>query len=110
FQSRNIATACHDDIGFTAAIVAGPVPDAEPGFAVLDRLVHCQPLGRWLFAGDEYVDVVAASQAVIGNGKQTVRIGREIDPYDFRLLVYDVIDETRVLMTKAVVILPPDVT
>ena len=39
----------------------------RPGGAVLDRLVHRQPLRRRLLAGDDDVDVVAAAQAVVGH-------------------------------------------
>ena len=109
FQRRHIAAAGHDDIRLAALVVAGPVPDADAGGAMLDGGVHVEPLRRGLFAGDDDVDVVAAAQAVVGHREQRVGIGRQIDADDFGLLVDDVIDEAGVLMAEAVVVLPPDV-
>ena len=45
---------------------------------------------------------------MVRNRNQHIGIGREIDPYDLRLLVHDMIDETRVLMAETVVVLPPN--
>ena len=81
----------------------------KSGCAVLDRLVHRQPLGRGLLASDDDIDVVAAAQAVVGDGQQAIGVGRQIDADDLGLLVYHMIDEAGVLMAEAVVILPPDV-
>jgi hypothetical protein len=44
---------------------------------------------------------------VVGHGKERVRIGRQVDTDDLGLLVNDVVDEARILMREAVVILPP---
>lgn len=44
FKRRHVPAADHDHVGFTALIIAGPFLDPEPGSAVLDRLVHGQPL------------------------------------------------------------------
>src|SRR4030095_6913444 len=52
-QCRHVAAANHYNVGLLATIVAGPLPDSKPGSAVLDRLVHCQPLRGRLFAGDD---------------------------------------------------------
>ena len=76
---------------------------------MLDRLVHGQPLRGRLLAGDDDVHVVAAAQAVIGDGQQAVGVGRQIHADDFGLLVDHVIDEARVLVAEAVVVLTPDV-
>src|SRR5437588_3981495 len=46
---------------------------------------------------------------MIGHGKQAIRVRRQINADDFCLLVDDVIYEPWVLMTEAVVVLPPDV-
>ena len=40
--------------------------------------------------------------------KQAIRVGRKIDAHHVRLLVDDVIDEARVLVREAVVVLAPD--
>ena len=74
-----------------------------------DGRVHVEPLRRRLLAGDDDVDVVAAAQAVVGDREQRVRVGRQVDADDFRLLVDHVVDEAGILMAEAVVILSPDV-
>ena len=74
-QGRHIATARHHHIGLAATVVAGPLPDPKAGGAVLDRLVHRQPLRGRLLAGNDDVDVVPAAQAVVGNRKQAVGVG-----------------------------------
>ena len=76
---------------------------------MFDRLVHRQPLRGRLFACDDDVDIVAAAQAVIGHRKERVRVRRKINADDLCFLVYNVIDEPRVLVAESVVILPPDV-
>ncbi len=58
-QRRHVAAARHDDIGLATLVVAGPIPDADAGRAMLDRLVHGQPLRSQLLAGHDQVDVVA---------------------------------------------------
>ena len=109
FQRRHVAAAGHDHVGLAPLVVAGPLPDAEARRAVLDRLVHRQPLRRGLLAGDDDVDVVAAAQAVVGDREQVVGVRRQVDPDDLGLLVDDVVDEAGVLVAQAVVVLPPDV-
>ena len=86
----------------------GPFPDAGAGHAVGDGFIHAHPLRSGLFAGDDQVDIVAAAQAVVGNGEQAVGVGGQIDAHDVGLLVEQVIDEARVLVAEAVMILPPD--
>ena len=51
---------------------------------------------------------MAAAQAMIRDGQQAVGIRRQINTNDLSFLVYDVIDESRILMGEAVVVLPPD--
>ncbi len=75
---------------------------------MLDRLVHRQPLRRRLLAGDDHVHIVAAAQAVVGDREQAVRVGRQIDAHHLGLLVDDVVDEARILVAEAVMVLPPD--
>ena len=70
---------------------------------------HVEPLRRRLLAGDDHVDVVAAAQTVVRHREQRVRVGRQVHADDIGGLVGDHVDESRVLMTEAVVVLPPDV-
>jgi hypothetical protein len=76
---------------------------------VLDRLVHGEPLGGRLLAGDDDVDLIAAAQAVVGDAEQAVGVGRQIDAHDLGLFVDHVVDEAGILVRKAVMILAPDV-
>ena len=59
-------------------------PDPEPPCAVVQRLVHGQPIVLGLLAGDDDIDVVAAAQAVVGNRQQAVGVRREVHPDDRR--------------------------
>ena len=43
-QRGHVAAAGHHHVRLAAAVVAGPLPDADAGRAVLDRLVHVEPL------------------------------------------------------------------
>ena len=109
FECRDVAAAGHDDIGRDFLIVARPRPDADAFGAMLDRGVHREPLRRGMFSRDDDVDVMAAAQAVIHDGEQTVSVRRQIDAHDLGLLIHDVIDESGILMGETVVILTPDV-
>ena len=108
-QRGHIAAAGHDDVGLVALIVAGPLPDADAGRAMLDGLVHRQPLRSRLLAGDDEVDVVPAAEAMVGHRQQRVRVGWQVDADHLRLLVDDVVDEPGVLMAEPVMVLAPHV-
>jgi len=62
-----------------------------------------------VFARDDHVDVVAAAQAMVHYRQQAVGIRWKVNPHHLGLLIDYVVDETGVLVCKAVVILPPDV-
>jgi len=62
-QCRHIAGAGHHDVGLSAPVVAGPFPDADPRGAVLDGVVHVEPLRGRLLARDDHVDPVPAALA-----------------------------------------------
>ena len=66
-QRWHVAAAGHHDVGLVAPVVAGPFPNPDTGGAVLDRLIHGQPLRRRLLAGHDDIDVVAAAQAMVGH-------------------------------------------
>src|SRR5260370_42307710 len=74
---------------------------------MFDGRVDVEPLGGGLFAGDNEVDVVAASQKVVSDGQQSIGVWGKIDANDFGLFVDHMIDEARVLMAEPVVVLPP---
>ena len=108
-ERRDVAGAAEHDVGILAVVVARPLPDAEAARAVRDRLVHRQVVERRLLAGHDHVDVVAAAQAVVADRQQAVRVRRQVDADDLGLLVDHVVDEARVLVREAVVVLAPDV-
>jgi hypothetical protein len=68
---------------------------------------HVQVLQVLLLVGDDDVDVVAAAQAVIGDRQKAIGIGRQVDARDRRALVDHQIQEARILVGEAVVILAP---
>ena len=67
-----------------------------------------EPLPLRLFAGDDQVDVVPAAKTVIGDREQAVRVGRQINAHDVGFFARNVVDEARILVGEAVMILPPD--
>src|ERR1700675_2601648 len=75
---------------------------------MFDRRLHVEPLQGWLLSGNDYIHVVPAAEAVISHGKKCIRVGRQIDTYDVRFLVRDVIDEAGVLVREPVMVLTPD--
>src|SRR5262245_51937763 len=74
---------------------------------MLDRFIHSQPYGSGLFSCDDDVDIITAAQAVICDGEEAIRVGRQIDAYDLGFLVHYMIDEARVLVGEAVMIMAP---
>ena len=108
-ERRHVAGAGHHDVGVAALVVARPVPDPDSPRAVGDRLVHAEIVERRLLPGNHDVDVLAAAQAVVGDREQAVGVGRQVDTDDLGFLVHDEVDEARVLVREAVVVLPPDV-
>ena len=108
-QRRHIASARHHHIRLGPAIAARPIPDAQPGRAMLHRRIHVQPLRRGVFPGHHHVHIMPAPQTMIHHRQQTIRIRRQINPHNLGLLVHHQIDKPRILMRKSVVILPPHV-
>ncbi len=109
FQRGHVAAARHHDVGRAHLLRAGPRPDPNAARAVLNGLVHRQPVERRLLAGHDDVHVVAAAQAVVCYRQETVGIRRQVDANVLCLLVEDHVEEARVLVAEAVVILSPNV-
>jgi hypothetical protein len=86
--------------GTEALVVGGERPDAQSSGAVVDCLVHAQPVELGLLAGDDDVDVVLRAQAVVGHREQAVGVRWEVDADDLGLLVDHVVDEAGVLVEK----------
>src|SRR5580698_10049711 len=103
-----VARTTHGDVGLDIVFVTGPLPDADTLRAVFYGGLHREPLGRRVFAGNDHIDVMSASQAVIDRREQAVGIWRQVYANDRSFLVHDMIEESRVLVGEAVVILSPD--
>ena len=108
-ERRDVATACEDDVRLFVAVIRRPLPDADAAGAVHDRIVHREVVQCRLLARDDHVHVVAAAEAVVGHGQERVRVRRQVDTDDLRLLVHHVVDEPGILMREAVVVLAPHV-
>jgi hypothetical protein len=104
----DVAGRREHDVGLAARVGAGLVPDADPLAAVHDGLVHRHVLQVLLLVADDDVDQVAAAQAVVGHAEQRVHVGRQVDAADLGALVHDEVEEARVLVREAVVVLAPD--
>ena len=99
-EGGNIAGARHHHVGLAVFVVARPFPDADAGGAMLDGGIHVEVLQRRLFSCDDDIDKIVAAQAMVGDRKQRVGIGRQINTDNIGLLVTGMIDEARVLVRK----------
>ena len=61
FQCGGIAAAGHHHIRLLPCVIAGPLPDADALGAVLNGLLHGQPLGTGMLAGNQYIDIIPAA-------------------------------------------------
>ena len=66
--------------------------------AVLDRLLHGEPLGAGMLAGHDDVHIVPALDAVVEHAQQAVGVRGQIHPHHIRLLVGHMVQEAGVLM------------
>ena len=94
--------------GSHTLVVTRPVPDADALGAVLNRGIHIQVLKMELLVGNDHIDVVLASEAVVGNRQQAIRVGRKINASDLGALVQHNVEETGILVRETVMVLPPD--
>ena len=72
-----------------------------------DSVLHVEPLQLWLLINDDQVDIVAATEAVIGDREQAVGIWWQVDASDCAFFGEHGIDQPRSLMTEAVMIVAP---
>jgi hypothetical protein len=104
----HIATRRNYHVWLSTLIVAGPVPDAKTLGAMLDSSGHIEELQMILLVCYNDIDIVRALEAVIHRRQQAISIGRQIYSDDLRRLIAEDIEETRILMREAVMILTPD--
>ena len=75
-KGRDVASAAQDDVGFlTFGYVGCPLPDRGTEREVLDGSLHAEPLELRLLVYGNEVDVVAASETVVGAGEERVGVG-----------------------------------
>jgi len=108
-ERRYVAAAGEHDVRLTGLVVRRPVPDPGAARAMNNRVLHREEGQRGLLAGDDHVHVVPAAETVVGDREKRVGVGRQVDADHLGLLVCDVIDEARILVREAIVILAPDV-
>src|SRR5215472_15196968 len=65
FQGRNVSGGGDDHVGFNALVAASPVPNPYALGTVLNRCVHVEVLKVKLLVGDDDIDIVLASEAVV---------------------------------------------
>lgn len=61
----NITTQCHDNVRLLILVITRPFPDTNALCAMGDGLLHCEILEVLLLVGNDDVDVVFATKAVI---------------------------------------------
>src|SRR5260370_36870987 len=108
-QCRDISGTGHHDVRIGSLVIGSPLPDSDSIRAMLDATFHIEPLQCRLLSSNDNVDVVSAAGAVISYPKKGVGIRRQVHADYICLLVHNVVDEARVLVGEAVVVLAPDV-
>ena len=99
--------AAEDDIGLAALVAAGPWQDRCAATAMLDGVVHVEVLQLGLLVDHDEVDVVPAAQAVVGHGKQAVRVRGHVDAGHRAPLGQHHVDQAGALVAKTVVVVAP---
>src|SRR6185437_4337803 len=61
-----------------------------------------------LLIGDNDVHIIAGTQAMVRDAEQAICVGRQVYADYIGALIGDYIQKSRILMGKAVVVLPPD--
>src|SRR2546428_8986947 len=107
-QCWDVSGTGHDHIRLAPVVGRSPLPDSDSIRAMLDRRFHIEPLQRGLLSSNDDVDVVSAAEAMISYRKQGVGIRRKIHAHNISLFIHNVIDEARILVGEAVVVLTPN--
>src|SRR3954451_1389091 len=107
FKGWNIPSASQHDVRLSVLVIACPAPDPDSSRTVLYSGIQVKPLKLGLLPSHDNVNEIARTQALVGDEKKGIDVGRKIDTDDIRFLVDDMIAETWILMRKAVVILLP---
>ena len=107
FHRRNVARARDNHVRIRPRVGGRPLPDADALRAVGHGIVHAEILKMFLLVCHNHVDVIPRAQAMVAHAEQAVRVWRQINADHVRALIRHDIQKARILMRKAVVILPP---
>lgn len=108
FVCRHITARCHDNVRLLILIVTCPFPDTNALCTMGDSLLHGEVLEMLLLVGNNDVDVVFATKAVVHCREQAVGVWWEVDTDNLGTLVRHYVEEAWVLMRESVMILSPD--
>ena len=75
---------------------------------MFDGGIHIQVLQVLLLIAHDDVNVVGAVQAMVGDGKEAINVRGQVNPCHRWTFVQDYIEEARILVGKAVMVLAPD--
>src|SRR5262245_43365677 len=75
------------DLRVDGLVATRRLPPANALSAVGDGCIHVEVLQVFLFIADDYVDLVLAPEAVVGNRHQRVDLRRQVNSHDFGALV-----------------------
>ena len=75
FHRRHVAGTGHHDIGLGIRIGTRPIEYADAALAMASPRFHVEPLGLRLLAGDDHVDEIAATQALVRDQSNVLASG-----------------------------------
>jgi hypothetical protein len=103
--SWNITARRHHNVWFFIDTIGSEFPNTNTLGTMSDCIVHVEILEMLLLISDNDVDVVGATETMVGHREQAVGVWWEVDSYNFRAFVGDNVKKSRVLMGKAIVVL-----
>ena len=107
---RHIADTSQNHVGPGTRVIhlgTRPVPHRTSPLTVRRSLVGRQILQVWLLVGDDEVHVIAAAEAVIGDGQQAVSVRRQPGAYHPGTERDDGVQQPGPLVAEAVVVVTP---
>src|SRR6185437_11149252 len=90
-----------------ALVVTSFIPNTYPLGAMFDGSVNIHVLQMHLLVANNYVYIILTSQTVISDRQERIDVGRHVDASHGSTLVHYDINETGILVGKAVMILAP---
>jgi hypothetical protein len=105
---RYVAAGCHHCVEIAALVVGGPILYSHPLGAVRDGVIYVEELQVILLIRHDDINVVGRLEAVVHDREKTVSVRRQVHTNHIETLVGNDVEEVRVLVRKAIVILSPD--